>query len=51
MYIKSVRKIETPEPITHLAGGSEFALAWNEENLYTWGFGTGYVLLNGSEEE
>jgi alpha-tubulin suppressor-like RCC1 family protein len=51
VYIKSFKKIELEEKITHITSGSEFSLAWNEKSLYTWGFGMNYVLLNGEEED
>jgi alpha-tubulin suppressor-like RCC1 family protein len=28
-----------------------FTLGWNSSNLYSWGFGMNYVLLNGQEED
>ena len=56
IYIKSLRQVKFSEDvapssiITDIAGGagSEFAFAWNNKtDLYSWGFGMNYVLLNG----
>lgn len=51
IFIKSIRKIETPEPLDRIAAGSEYAYGWNNNNLYSWGSGMGYILLNGEEED
>jgi alpha-tubulin suppressor-like RCC1 family protein len=46
---------EETEPkaqITKISAGSEFAFAWNNlTELYSWGFGMNYVLLNGEQNE
>jgi alpha-tubulin suppressor-like RCC1 family protein len=50
MYIKSIKPIPFPDKVDHLTAGSEFVYAWNEKELYSWGFGMNFVLLNGEEE-
>ena len=40
-----------PEPVRSISCGENFSFAWSSKKLYTWGFGTSYVLLNGTEEE
>ena len=50
MYLKSIKRINTEEDLHHVIAGSQFVYGWNEENLYSWGFGMNYVLLNGNEE-
>lgn len=50
IYIKSIRPIPIPSKVTQIIAGSEFVYAWNENELYSWGFGMNYVLLNGEEE-
>lgn len=40
-------KIALPAPAKDIAAGDNFGFAWNNDNLYTWGMGYGYVLLNG----
>lgn len=50
-YLPSVVQIQLPEVVEKIATGDNFGLAWNKENLYTWGMGYGYVLLNGEEND
>lgn len=40
-----------PKNVEHIAAGDNFGFGWNSTNLYTWGMGVGYVLLNGSEND
>lgn len=37
--------------VDNVAAGDNFGLAWNKTDLYTWGMGYGYVLLNGQEND
>ena len=40
-------KIKLPEAVDRIATGDNFGFAWTKQNLYSWGMGIGYVLLNG----
>ncbi len=37
--------------MAHISAGSEFCFGWNDESLYSWGFGSNFVLLNGQEDD
>lgn len=51
IYIKSFKKIEFNEKINKITSGAQFSFGWNQESLYSWGFGYNFVLLNGEEED
>ena len=51
MYVKSFRKINIPSRVNRIKAGAEFCFGWNDESLYSWGFGSNYVLLNGQEDD
>ena len=48
VYVKSYKKININEKLTRINAGSDYCLGWNEESLYSWGFGSNYVLLTGN---
>lgn len=37
--------------MTRISAGSQFCFGWNEQSLYSWGFGSNFVLLTGQEDE
>lgn len=51
IYIKSFRKINIDSKLSRIQAGSEFCFGWNQDSLYSWGFGSNYVLLNGQEDD
>lgn len=51
IYIKSFKKISFDEKISKITSGAQFSFGWNQQSLYSWGFGYNFVLLNGEEED
>ena len=51
LYIKSFKPITIDDKVNKISSGTDFTFAWNDQSLYSWGFGMNYVLLNGQEDD